>query len=86
MKVEVDHIPPGEHDTPETTAILQEEIEQMRRALEKLTQHQRRIVLLRDYHGYTLQQIAAGMDANHRTVCRIYYKARKFIRAEMSKE
>jgi len=58
----------GDVDTGEELVLRKEERDRIRRALEKLPQEQRDVVVLRYYTGLTLPQIAQGLGWRRGTV------------------
>jgi RNA polymerase sigma-70 factor (ECF subfamily) len=57
------------------------ESEQVRTAIEKLPQHQREVVLLRDIEGFSYQQIASILQCPAGTVMSRLGRAREQLRS-----
>lgn len=70
---------PG-HEVPDHVLLVRETAQQVRRAVMSLPRHQREVLVLRDFEGLPLRQIAEIVEANPGVVKSRLHRARESLR------
>ena len=84
-RVDMDRTSFGDN-SPEALLIRSEELARLSRAIKQLSDLQQNIINLRFMHGYSLKEIATGMNVDYNTMRQAYYKAFVRIRRAMNEE
>jgi RNA polymerase sigma factor (sigma-70 family) len=84
-RVDMDRTSFGDN-SPEALLIRSEELARLSRAIKQLSDLQQNIINLRFMHGYSLKEIATGMNVDYNTMRQAYYKAFVRIRKAMNEE
>jgi len=66
---------------PEAAVVESDEIAALRRAVEELTERQRRVITLHLFEGFTFEQIGAQLGVTASRVCQIEHTAVETLRA-----
>ncbi len=82
---EIQRIPADETQNPESLFEASEDRELIRQALETLNQEQRTVLVLREMHGYSYEEIARGLGWSLGTVRSRLNRARNHLKEQLTK-
>ena len=81
----VELVPPADIEHVASTEVDSDELLGLTEALEALPERQRQAILLRDWRGFSYDEIAGALDASHPAVETLLFRARRAVAASLTK-